>query len=57
MDFFDKYKNQYKSFIKDNIIKIRKKDLKNIKIPKIYIYQSTISKKGVHFITIHIFVI
>ena len=55
--FHDKYKNQYKSFIKDNIIKIRKKDLKKYKdTENIYISINNIKKRS-SFITIHIFVI
>lgn len=55
--FFLKYKKNYKSFIKDNILKIRKNDLNLIKDNEsIYISINNIKKKG-NYYTINIFII
>ena len=56
--FKEKYKHQYKSFInKENIIKIRKNDLKKYKDTEtIYISINNIKKRS-SFISIHIFII
>lgn len=55
--FFLKYKKNYKSFIKDNILKIRKNDLNLIKDNEsIYISINNIKKKG-NYYTINTFII
>lgn len=55
--FFLKYKKNYKSFIKDNILKIRKNDLNIIKDNEsIYISINNIKKKG-NYYTINTFII
>lgn len=55
--FFSKYKNNYKEFIKDNTLKLRKNDLRLIKNNEnIYISINNIKKKG-NFFTINSFII
>lgn len=55
--FYLKYKKNYKSFIKDNILKIRKNDLNLIKDNEIiYISINNIKKKG-NYYTINTFII
>jgi hypothetical protein len=55
--FYLKYKKNYKSFIKGNILKIRKNDLNLIKENEnIYISINNIKKKG-NYYTINIFII
>jgi len=55
--FFSKYKNNYKEFIKDNTLKLRKNDLRLIKNNEnIYISINNIKKKG-NFFTINLFII
>lgn len=55
--FFLKYGKNYKSFIKDNILKIRKNDLNLIKNNEsIYISINNIKKKGIYY-TINTFII
>lgn len=54
--FFLKYGKHYKSFIKDNILKIRKNDLNLINNENIYISINNIKKKG-NYYTINTFII
>jgi hypothetical protein len=55
--FVEKYKNKFRNFIKDNILKIRKNDLKLITNDEtIYISINNIKKKG-EFYTLHTFII
>ena len=55
--FFEKYKNKYKKFIKDDILKIKKNDLKLIKNNEtIYISINNIKKRG-DFFTLNTFIL